>query len=870
MDASVLQSSKLLDNLPFTISAITSWKNERINLLLGTSDGSLVHYHYELNGVAHMLVTGRVVNRKEISQLHACIPLDFFLILSNGVLYIEKLNMNRIPSPFFQTLSPSKDVVQSFAFEHHHGISFLAIAHKKKILVQKFTATYAVLESLFEIPLSEPCVSLTWCFGLLLASLKKEQYSFIDTTSGRIVNTLFDPAKSTSSHVSALSPQEILVTRTLGTGQSLGVVVDTLGRFTRARAQCPTFDTCPIASYVGQNYLLTVFDSLIELRVKNASLDLIQKESISFPIKNMSSCLTSEDQSNIIFLTTSNSVYFFSPNSIENIIKIFIKSHQYNKAKELCNYLTTENKILAKNLSREVALKHGFHLFFEHNYSESFIKFTEAEAEITTILALFPDLLPRNLGDSKPPLLTGQNLIEAHNSLLTFLYPLREILIKNWERDQSSTDLAIKMELIDTALIKVEAQVDPCQNSGKIFSLLKSGKCFCSLSEGSQTLKKFKLYRELLYLLQLKQNHKKAIDLIFELMTSSEIRDPNCYQFGWIDVVNYLSEVGNSATDIVLQTCKRIAQEQPKFLLQIFLRMKREVLLDINVVINFLEANQPSSLIPFFENLVYNFQLTDTEIHTTLGKYYLREIAPLILSSDFYLPANRKFPAGTEGGKLGHLRNRFLYFLKNSQFLKPEILLVPNIFPPSVPLHEERALLYNRLGLHTEVLFIYIYLMNSVKVAENYCFKIYSNQKSENDRNIFQTLLSVLINPPDKNFKPRKNLALNLVSRWSQYIDPTVVLDLLSPSTPLSELIPFLTSVIDHTAANSRNLAVRRYLLHSNSLKLMAELIDLQRKSVCINSNSSCCICFKRIGTSAIAFLPDNSVCHFHCHSKNK
>ncbi|KAL0223790.1 hypothetical protein P9112_003180 [Eukaryota sp. TZLM1-RC] len=844
--------TKILDDLPVSVSSICAWQSDELNLLIGTEDGTLVLYQPEIRSYGRPLLaaTGRV-SKKEISNIIVSPSLNLMLFISNYCLYVEQLNVKRFPSPFLSQIPPVKDPVYAFAYESQANNHLLATAHRKRVIVHRIKDSAAQTEQLFEVPISEAPISLTWCYGLLVASLKKEQYSIIDTASKRIVITLFNPSRSNNSMLCSLSPNELLLLRTTSSNNFIGATVDSMGRHTRAKDKCPIWERKPVGSFVSKSLFIVVFDRSIELRLLNSGFGLITTQYLnSDEIKHTCSCL---GNSECYFIASGHSVSRFQANTFPKLVDGCLEVNEFEKALEVVGMFGNDNE--AKGLKRQVCQAFGRYLFEQNEFESAFTYFLEGETPPQEVLALFPDLLPAEITKTDG-ILGSLQLDSAHKSLLNYLFPTRAKFLK---RDQSEKVLSV-LELIDTALIKSLARVD----QARILEFLNSGQIHCSLSEISRVLKQKHLYREVLVLYSIKKCHKKAIELLFNLVQNNNNNNDSNQSFSYSDIAIYLAKVGNSDPEFVFHNAKKVLSLKPSLFLSVFTLMEEQMLIEPKLTIAFIEANQPSSLIPFYEHLIYDFNYQDTTLHNSLGKAFLAELSLLIESSSYYLPP-RRLPAGSEGGKLGHLRNRFLYFLNNSNFYQPEYLLIPSVFPPTAPLFEERAILHKQLGNHLEVVSIFVFKLENVSLAEDYCNHVYKNDP--NSKNIFLTLFTVLMSPPEGQ-KPLKKLAIDCLCRWSHNIDSISALDILDPSTKLEDILPFLKSVMDHTASKARTLSVHRNFLHLSSLKTMAELIAIQKRSVTVTLNSSCSICSKRIGSAAIAFLPDNSVCHFHCSAK--
>jgi hypothetical protein len=201
-------------------------------------------------------------------------------------------------------------------------------------------------------------------------------------------------------------------------------------------------------------------------------------------------------------------------------------------------------------------------------------------------------------------------------------------------------------------------------------------------------------------------------------------------------------------------------------------------------------------------------------------------------------------------------RRKLQNFLLNSQDYHPARVL--KFLPPQY-MHEN-ALVLSRMGQHEEVLRIYVRLLQDLKIAENYCGRIYKaavefqaasgtfsqnrtgfvatsattttnslSAQFENGTDIYLTLFKVLLDTESEDTALESSgsahlksglmtgsatmkVVIALAETYFDRFDASAFMDLLPPSTPVQSLLRFLQIVIEFNNTKKRNLKVCMYL----------------------------------------------------------
>jgi hypothetical protein len=206
-------------------------------------------------------------------------------------------------------------------------------------------------------------------------------------------------------------------------------------------------------------------------------------------------------------------------------------------------------------------------------------------------------------------------------------------------------------------------------------------------------------------------------------------------------------------------------------------------------------------------------------------------------------------------------RRKLQHFLKTSSDYHPDRIM--KFLPDLVQLYlHEYALLLSRLGRHQNVLMIYVHEIKDLKLAEEYCDRMYSPTvagrcSSEDDVNgqinmrratmlvdfgdtidVYLLLIKAVIYSPEsadevitvKSFqtdtpvRKRCAVAVALAEKYYDRVDPAAVLELLPKTIPVAMIAKFLNIVFEFANTKKRNLQVVHQLLRVREVNLRTSL----------------------------------------------
>nr|CDS31910.1 Vam6:Vps39 protein [Hymenolepis microstoma] len=252
-------------------------------------------------------------------------------------------------------------------------------------------------------------------------------------------------------------------------------------------------------------------------------------------------------------------------------------------------------------------------------------------------------------------------------------------------------------------------------------------------------------------------------------------------------------------------------------------------------------------------------------------------------------------------GVVARLRYRLLTFLcmKNVQLSTEELMF----HFPYDGCFEERAVLLARLGRHRQALTMWVHLLGDWNKALEHCAQVQAEAESrfitassaggirkDNEtpklNEIYTTLIDVCLNPLEPialgiilpgnespqieintRFKPRIDLALEVATQFSEFVDVTKVLQMIPDDVNLKSISPFLKSAFKRQAGMRTRLiffnnAVQRESLRSHNDRVTTTAAQMFK----VTNATRCQQCRRRIGTSAFFRYPDSGdLVHYGC-----
>ncbi|OUC48539.1 hypothetical protein D917_06093 [Trichinella nativa] len=569
----------------------------------------------------------------------------------------------------------------------------------------------------------------------------------------------------------------------------------------------------------------------------------------------------------------SNQSDLYCLNGCENAkinLQYLIKEKKYELAVQVAESMINDRGIEREKRIRDVKNLYAFHLFTQRRFQEAFDIYSETRAEVLYVIGLFPDLLPEEIRKTitypgnLPTDLPNSDMQAGISALTAYLSEAYKPLIRtNIARNldmqnklkrglatqvgddafKPTTNEEIKqmknlLEIVDTTLL----QCYLVNNDMLISSLLRLPDNSCNVVESENLLKKHHKYSELFLLYERKSMHRQALELLKEQADEGTL--PDCLD----RAVNYLQDLGMQHFDLILEYAKWISDKNADLCIKIFTEDSEAVRsLDRHRVLEFIQRECPEQAVTYLEHVIGNWHDDSEKLHCTLAKLYVKMVKGMYAIYNSEVPEVGRV-RDCRPPNLVHYENTLLAFLKRSNFYNPEMLLVQL---PFNEMHEARALIFEKLGRHEQVLAIYANMLGDFEKAEQYCHQYYQPGST-----LFLTLFQYYACPPDNSIlgigyasvpAPPANvpLALRVLTEYCGFMDPRKALEALPTDIPMADLGEALQAVL----IEERRQAV-------------------QGIKIVVNYDSYCATCGKKIGNSAFVRFVDGTMAHYYCYRK--
>ncbi|KAK3387252.1 hypothetical protein B0H63DRAFT_469626 [Podospora didyma] len=463
-------------------------------------------------------------------------------------------------------------------------------------------------------------------------------------------------------------------------------------------------------------------------------------------------------------------------------------------------------------------------------------------------------------GKLKPQKSQSGSTEEAFKTLLTET--------KDESDKQLEKDLQATFKVVDTTLFRAFMYSRPTLASS-LFRIPN----FCDPDVVNERLVEHNRFNELVDFFYGKKLHRQALDLLRKFGSPDEPDDAAPTLHGPQRTVAYLQGLPPDMIDVILEFSEWTLKKDPKLGMDVFLADSENAeTLPRDKVIAFLGKIDIGLEIQYLEHIITELNDMTPEFHNRLTELFIKQLKET-----------------EKGEEWDSLMERLVRFLKTSRqySLSRAFGLIPRDDPF---FHEAQAVVLSNMGQHKQALVIYVFKMKDYVKAEEYCNRIHKTQDAqpaspshihhgtsedadEAQPSIYHTLLSLYLTPPPPYVRSL-GPALELLSKHGSRLPATSSLSLIPDTLPVAELESYFrgrmrsaNSVVNETrvVAGLRKTG----LVTSQALLLLGDGIPGgqggRNRRVVISDEHMCGACYKRIGGSVVAVLPDNSVVHYGC-----
>ena len=459
-----------------------------------------------------------------------------------------------------------------------------------------------------------------------------------------------------------------------------------------------------------------------------------------------------------------------------------------------------------------------------------------------------------------------------------------EILGRKREDVDWQAELLRVAKLVDTTLFRAYMLATPTL-AGSLFRIDN----FCDPEVVQSALYEGERYSELIDFLHGKKLHRQALELLAKFgKGQAEGAVPEAMR-GPQRTAGYLKQLPPDLVDLILEYARWPLEENPEIGMDIFIadtdnaeRLPRQQVLE------FLGESDEKLEIQYLEHIINELGDNDAEFHQRLIDLYLAELKKPDIAEPYRDSLKTKLECFLLKSPSYNKRKTFQQLPKDS----------PSFF-------ESRAIVLSAMGNHKQALEIYAFEIKDYSKAEEYCNRIYIEDKAEQEAclldstskhekhfrqvepketaddksNIFAVLLGLYLQPP-KDEEKRWPQALDLLSKHGARLPASSTLDLMPDDLAVKELQDYFRGRIRNATSILREEMVVRGLesvRRTNTERILLlgpnneglaqnEKPPLgKNRRVRIGEDDHCKVCLKRFGASAVRVYPDNEVIHYGC-----
>ncbi|KAI5369965.1 Putative vacuolar sorting protein 39/Transforming growth factor beta receptor-associated domain 1 [Septoria linicola] len=473
-----------------------------------------------------------------------------------------------------------------------------------------------------------------------------------------------------------------------------------------------------------------------------------------------------------------------------------------------------------------------------------------------------------------PPSFDNETGKPAFSNLLS-----HEVLQKGSDAVDWQAELLRVAKLVDTTLFRAYMLATPTL-AGSLFRVDN----FCDPEVVQAALYEGERYSELIDFLHGKKLHRQALELLVKFGKDQAEGDVPEAMRGPERTVGYLKQLPPELVDLVLEYAQWPLEEKPDVGMDVFIAdTDNAERLPRRQVVEFLAGTDEKLEIRYLEHIINELGDDNGDFHQRLIDLYLVELKKADLEESYHHALKANLEA---------------FLLKSPSYSKRKTF--QQLPADSSTFFEARAIVLCAMGNHKQALSIYVFQIKDYLKAEEYCNKIYLEDKAEQEAcllntaakhekhfrqvepketdeksNIYAVLLGLYLRPPAGEEKQWPQ-ALNLLSKHGSRLPASSTLDLMPDDLAIRELHDYFRGRIRNATSISREEMIVRGLesvRRVNTEKMLLLGPDRlgrekplgKNRRVRIGEDDHCKVCHKRFGASAVRVYPDNEVIHYGC-----
>lgn len=813
------------------------------NLYFGTDDCFVIHFLIEEQVGPNGRVTFQSQKqghkylglKKPVIQLKAASAINRILVLCDSTLsLLNMLNLEPVLTgskikgitAFCLNQNPAKS--DPFCVE-------VCVASKRKS-IQVYTVREDHMNvvkdiSVSEIPLNMKMDGIHVCVAL------PSEYRIVNVETSHVQELFSFDLEQVNHIITPISREEYL----LNAPNALGVFA-----LVKGVSQRPPLQWSNNISHVAylHPYILALNDEFITV---HSILDQQQKQTIPF---SGGRCMGEFDGR--IFVTTSRDVYYLLAIPVEKQIQSLLNDKRVSEALDLARNArkTGLSKENFTKMFRRIQQQAGFIEFAQLNFDEARNLFRSGQLDSRELITLYPLLMPTNSSFTRamPPLNDFADINQIARGDVAKTQEFKDFLMVYLQEARTEQDQLGFLTEMDTALIKLYAEVD----SECLVPFITSPDNKCDMADCIQWLKRCQRFHALGLLHSFHGENDLALD-VWTRICSNDLQDSSFP--GLPFVVEFLANLQDP--ELVWKYIDWVMERDDVLGVQVFTKRPADEApserMKPDLIVDYL-ARFPKAVILYLEHLIFRQNADKETFHTHLAVLYLDRVLQLM-----------KDPCYVES-EVEAARKQLCHLLQVSNSYRVQLLLGK---VKETELYAECAILYGKLEEHDKALRLLVHKLRDFSAAERYC-SVNSDGKDVPYRTrLFQTLLSVYLDPNNERRDLFVAPAVSLLNNNRAEFDCVKVLQLIPDNWSIGLLHQFLTNSVRKSLSRSRTVKVERMLARGENLHIRSEAVGLTNRPLLMTEERLCAVCSRGFTDPVFLRFPSGVVTHVHC-SQNK
>lgn len=420
---------------------------------------------------------------------------------------------------------------------------------------------------------------------------------------------------------------------------------------------------------------------------------------------------------------------------------------------------------------------------------------------------------------------------------------------------------------VDTTLFRAHMFATPSL-AGSLFRITN----FCDPEVVMEKLEETERFNDLIDFLFGKKLHRQALERLQRFGQAKETEKIDEQLQGPSRTVSYLQALPPEMIDLILEFSRWPLDVDTKLGMEVFVAdTENAETLDRGKVLAFMKSVDSGLAQRYLEHVIDEWNDMTPNLHQELLDLYLSRLKETPQDSD--------------------VLDKFLTLLREStQYSAAKIL---NALPREDPtFYEARAILFSKMGNHKQALEIYVFKLNTMEKAEEYCNQVHLEMMNEASKpsarrgptmdptdeepSIYHILLNLYLNPP-KGEKAKYGPAIELMAKHGARLPASSTLELIPSELLVRELEFYFRGRMRNANSIMNESRIVAGLRKVDAVRVQAALqlgegtkSGGRSRKVRIDEDRVCGVCHKRLGGSVISVFPDDSVVHLGCANRKQ